>query len=563
MALSADENAALIAKLGWFDNPPSGARPPAVAAPFTPPPDPLAAGMAKVAGEAPPPPLPPAPSPPPLPANAHVPGNYATALAPDQTVHVSGPVAAPPQGAPPSGGYQFPMAPGGGGTASGSTSTTVQKGVPISDETRGLIRTGENHQQQGLAEEGVGQERLSQAKAEGARRESEVLGDQAKATRELNSESDSELGRKRQHIENMIADVNSQKVDPGRWWKNANTGTKISAALSMIAGGFAAGWNHSDKNAGAEMVNRLVADDIHAQEENMASARAGVQQQGQLYEMAKGGFHDRREQMAAAHVVGLAQVRKELDAKIEEASDPIEKGRLLQARGGLELKQGEAHLRLDEMGADKVSKTNHVAFASPGAGGTASRRKEFDALTEKLVVEKNLSVDAAHNLAAQMMQLPGAPGGNGSIPGGGKKDPEQERILANAQKSLTAIGRADISQITAGSTLGEWKANHVPGWLPTVDTAKANQLNREKYNNEVKIAVGGGYKAGTDATEPKRLELIEAFAHPFEVQPGDSPEVAQQRRSALQAFIKDNAGIDYSSLAASTPYSYLKPSGGQ
>jgi hypothetical protein len=565
--LTADENAALIQRLGWTD-PPAQAPPPAPApvAPYQAAPAPLDQALADANGGAARPQTPiVTPSRPGAPPNAHVPGDYSrTALAPEQTQAFTGPPPGAP--APQSQGYAFPESSGGGGAVSGGSSRTVQKGIKPSDETKAMLDASTVTALDANAQEQAGQRGLTAAKAEGSREQAKLYGEQANAERVLASESDEQLGRKRAHLDQMIADVQGDKVDPERFWHTRSTGQRIGIALAMIAGGFAGGWNGTGKNGAADMLDRAVQNDIHAQEENLANKRAGVQQQSQLYEMARGEFHDRAERMRAMHVTALAQVGKQIDARIAEASDPIEAARLKEARAGIFAKAGESRLRLDEMGADRVSTTTHSSF-SGGGGVSGPSRKEFDALTEKLVLEKNLSSDEAHVLAAKMLQLPGAPQGNGSAPSGHKGNPtdaEKAQGILNSDLKVIDRAKANIDKITAGTTAGSAWAK-APGWVPGATEAKINASERDKWNSQVKIIIGGAYKQGTDANEPKNLALIEEFAKPFEIKPGDNAETAAAKIDNLRQFAIDNAsakGATPQDGPSASNFSYLKPSGG-
>ena len=559
MPLTPDENAALIQRLGWTNPPPPPVAPPPQAAPPPMALSPLDQALVDANGGPRPPPVQRPPAPPS--ANAHVPGNYASALAPDQTVHVSGAAAA--GAAPPPQGFTFPESPAGegGGTTSGGSSRTVQKGTKISDETKALTNAGTATALDANTQEQQGQAAVSAAKVSGANQEAKLLGEQAQDNARLATETDEGLARKRAHLAQMVDDVNNEKVDPERFWHSRSTGQRIGIALSMIAGGFAGGWSGTGKNGAADMLDRAVQNDIHAQEETLANKRAGVQQQSQLYEMARGEFHDRQDRMKAMHVTALAQVGKQIDARIAEASDPIEKARLQSARAGIYQKAGEEHLRLDEVGSDKVSTTSHSTFTAAPKGAGGPSRKEFDALTEKLVLEKNLSVNEAHTLAAKMLQLPGAPAGDGKVPGGGKTNEAQGVLDAN----LAAINAAkkNVAQITAGGSFGAGAAHALPNWVPGVAEATKDASRRESYNNRARVSIAAAYKMGTDATEPKNAALLNKYAEPYEILPKDNEETALAKMDNLEQFLVDNGAAKGASgsVSGGSSYSYLKPTG--
>ena len=65
-------------------------------------------------------------------------------------------------------------------------------------------------------------------------------------------------------------------------------------------------------------------------------------------------------------------------------------------------------------------------------------------------------------------------------------------------------------------------------------------MDRESYNNQVRLAIGASYKGGTDAMEPKNLMLIKEYEEAYKIKPSDDEAVADHKRAALKQFIKQN-----------------------
>lgn len=174
------------------------------------------------------------------------------------------------------------------------------------------------------------------------------------------------------------------QVDPSRFWASRNTGQKILGAIGLALGGFAQGLT-GGRNPALDILQKAMDDDMGAQRDNLANARAqkrdALTGQQTLLGMARQRFSDEATAEAAAYAAGLGKVQAQITSMASRYGnkETMANADLLNAQ--LEQKRGEYELRAKQLISDNALKwANHsLQRAELGIQTAAAKGKEAGA----------------------------------------------------------------------------------------------------------------------------------------------------------------------------------------
>lgn len=202
----------------------------------------------------------------------------------------------------------------GGGT---STSKTVQ----------GLSDDGKKRVDEGLAALSATEKDQEQAQGAISKEEERAYADQAKL-----NEADAALiqGRVDQgaadelaHQQRMASETAKldtlqkqadTEIDPGRWWKNADTGTKILAGIGAALGGFANGYTQGRMgNPALDAITHAVELDVNAQLANRRGKQEAASAKKDLIGLISQQYETDQQRKNALMMLGLNKTAKQIE----------------------------------------------------------------------------------------------------------------------------------------------------------------------------------------------------------------------------------------------------------
>ncbi len=143
------------------------------------------------------------------------------------------------------------------------------------------------------------------------------------------AERANELAQRQADFDSSTKALSQQAVDPGRFWSNASVGTKIASLISVALGGFIAG-KRGGPNVGMDAVNRMVDNDIKAQEFAYNAARDTTNAKQTAFSLAMQKYQNIDAARAAARAaaldvaVGMANQKAALWKGTESGNHAIE-----------------------------------------------------------------------------------------------------------------------------------------------------------------------------------------------------------------------------------------------
>lgn len=129
--------------------------------------------------------------------------------------------------------------------------------------------------------------------------------------------------------------ISSNKIDPNRIWNNADTGSKIGMAISLIIGGMGSG-GRADNNAALNVMNNAISRDIDAQKANLGTQKS-------LLEANFQGQHNMMAAENATRINMLQAVKGQLDSAAAKGGGGIAQARADQAKAGIDQQLAQLH----------------------------------------------------------------------------------------------------------------------------------------------------------------------------------------------------------------------------
>ena len=323
-------------------------------------------------------------------------------------------------------------------------------------------------------------------------------------------------------------EATSKGIDPGRYYRNRDVGFWINVGIGSVASGMLAAMNGGSGNAFTDQMNKMVNDDIHAQEVGIQQGLRKAQNAETAYERMRMRGIDSVTAAFKQHDWTMQSIQDELKARLGKAQIPEEAKRLEEALQEVQIKRDQETVKYNEywnnIAHQKASAAAAMAAAQAKAAIAAQERERKWEMDKSQIVKNYAEAEKTGKEA--------------------KAPPptEAEKATTERDANLRAVSAAakDVDSITGGSGIGTaW--SHLPGVVPGVASATQAQQPRESYNRRVMMSVAAAYKLSTDATEPKNKELLEHFADPFIIKPGDNKETALLKMKTLEQLIGNSA----------------------
>jgi len=325
------------------------------------------------------------------------------------------------------------------------------------------------------------------------------------------------------------------QIDHGRFWASRSTGQKIAGALEVMLSGF---------TGGQSMIQKRIDDDIKAQEFAYMAGRDAVNAKQSAFSAAMQKYQNANAARLAARVASqdvvaaqlgqIAALNKgnETGNRALEALAQLSNDRMLMTQQAIKLMPAQSGGRywMDPQTGLIYNETEAKARRKQQLEWRqADRTKTFDygADVNKMYVKNELE--------------------NGSNGGMGKENAQKlaleetkGRIERDALLNAIGYGQDNVKAIVKGGVTDDAIA-HAPAWAPGATNAREMVSTRESYNNTARLAVAAAYKLSTDATEPKNRALLEEYAGPYVIGPGDNEASALHKMKLLRGLVERGA----------------------
>lgn len=324
------------------------------------------------------------------------------------------------------------------------------------------------------------------------------------------------------------------QIDHGRFWASRSTGQKIAGALEVMLSGF---------TGGQSMIQKRIDDDIKAQEFAYMAGRDAVNAKQSAFSAAMQKYQNANAARLAARVASQDVVAAQL-GQIAALNKGNETGnRALEA--------------LAQLSNDRMLMTQQAIKLMPAqSGGRYWQDKwgliynetEAKALRAKQVEYAQQERIEGGKVGGQLLLQRDKAALDGEQNGGLGKENAQKlaleetkgRIERDALLNAIGYGQDNVKAIVKGGVTDDAIAL-APAWAPGATKAREMVSTRESYNNTARLAVAAAYKLSTDATEPKNRALLEEYAGPYVIGPGDNEASALHKMKLLRGLVERGA----------------------
>jgi hypothetical protein len=305
----------------------------------------------------------------------------------------------------------------------------------------------------------------------------------------LRDSQTSALAEQRGHIESLMRDASSQEINPGKWWDDKSTASKVATGIGMMLRGWVFGT--TGRGDPAQWVNSQISNSVAAQQAKAAQSRNAVTDATNVYQMMRDKFGDDERAALASQLAQRQNIISGLEAQAASANLPnMQRLRAQQLAAQLTASQAQDRLAWDEKTADKVITSGQERFVPrqvAGGGPTdivklLKRAKEIKDLSDSLsgedietqtkrqALQKSWAETQAEIAKAQGAKVPKPPApavaerlasfdaalsnieqiqAIRSAHGGGTLSPSTTAVLQGLSTSArAAIAHADIGRVT-------------------------------------------------------------------------------------------------------------------
>lgn len=304
------------------------------------------------------------------------------------SMYAQAPAAPPPPVAP-------TLRPQGPPAANGLGAIQARQQAAVNQELAGLDASA--------AAKGAVSQTLGEGELAAAAEQRQHMANDDKA----DAEASAAIADRRKQLYAEVDALGSQRVDPARLYNNQTTGQKITGAIAIALGGFAAG--PRGVNATAQIIQKQIDNDVQAQIEDLATRKGALAAKGTLLQQEMAGGRDASDARHKATLALFDVAMREVDAHAKmlgtqaaAADAQLLKGKLLQdvaqsdrafwtQQKGLEL-QG-AHLSLAKQQFELEQQKNR--FTQGLQAGQFARELGKDVLEHTETSEKMAMARAA------------------------------------------------------------------------------------------------------------------------------------------------------------------------
>lgn len=155
-------------------------------------------------------------------------------------------------------------------------------------------------------------------------------------------------------LQNSIADLSKQKLDPNRIFKERGTAGTIIAGISLIFGGIAQGMN-GGTNTALDAMNAAIDRDIDAQKQDFQKAKDITSANATLFSHNMQMYNDERSAEAATRTMLWSTAQRQMEAMAAKYDPDLIGAGALKAKGALEQQVAKTHADFMKERQDKIS----------------------------------------------------------------------------------------------------------------------------------------------------------------------------------------------------------------
>lgn len=325
------------------------------------------------------------------------------------------------------------------------------------------------------------------------------------------------------------------QIDHGRFWASRSTGQKIAGALEVMLSGF---------TGGQSMIQKRIDDDIKAQEFAYMAGRDAVNAKQSAFSAAMQKYQNANAARLAARVASQDVVAAQL-GQIAALNKGNETGnRALEALAQL----SNDRMLMIQQGIKFMPAQSGGRYWQDPNTGLIYNETEAKALRAKQVEYGQQERIEGGKVGGQLLLQRDKAALDGEQNGGLGKENAQKlaleetkgRIERDALLNAIGYGQDNVKAIVKGGVTDDAIAL-APAWAPGATKAREMVSTRESYNNTARLAVAAAYKLSTDATEPKNRALLEEYAGPYVIGPGDNEASALHKMKLLRGLVERGA----------------------
>lgn len=290
-------------------------------------------------------------------------------------------------------------------------------------------------------------------------------------------------------IQQQIDDVRSKKIDPTRLMRDKGMG--VVAVVGGLLGGLYQGLTKSAKNPFLEDLDRMIDRDIAAQEKDLDTQKAGIQDRMNLLGQQRQTFRDAQTAKLQARNLYYESAKEQLAAQAAQYQGTLEGLRAQEGYVAVDRQQKEIELQL--------ARQRQQAAAQAAASGLAQLKQIRDLYRETF--DKMLAAgyspeqaNQAANAVGAQLYGGGAPQGAFRVTSGAGGDPvaavpKDQRGAASKEMEEYAKVESGLGAIS--SAFAAWRNTSVTN-PRQLDSARANLASA------VKKSAGPGMSSDQD-----------------------------------------------------------------
>ncbi len=309
-------------------------------------------------------------------------------------------------------------------------------------------------------------------------------------------------------------------VDPGRFFKNRDTGFWLSMMIGSVAGGYlSAVPGNGGKNAFMDSIRDMQDKDIKSQETAIDQGWKKVKGTETAYERMRANGVDKTTATLKQADLTLAAIQTDIKGRLMSSQIPEEKARLEGALQTLQIERDKYATTIQETWRATRESRGRAAATAAMAQHAAERQARLDA------DEHDLKQSQAYKNRAEADKTR-AEGGDKKLAAGGQAYDVHSNYLDGAQKEI--IGAPGDTTSKTG----------IIQHLPWGTEARQYGVKLDKYNTEADTIIGHWAK---DEEGKIPVEEYKRLTERFEITPQMTDAEKRERISGLKAYVDQRA----------------------
>lgn len=230
-----------------------------------------------------------------------------------------------------------------------------------------------------FSQEAAGIQQGAQAQAQGQAEMAKQQEAYQQQMRDFNYQSQQEQFNKKTELDNMMQEMQGEKIDPDRFWHDKSTGSKIGTALALVLGGIGSGLTRGPNQA-MQMIDKLMDRDLESQKANMNNKH-------NLYNLNLRRYNDQNMADQSTRLQMATALQSQIQATMARTNSALAKAQGQQMLGQLEMQKAQI---LQGWGVQAAK--NKVMGAATGEGGVPVTQEHPMLLNDKDYVNKRVVV---------------------------------------------------------------------------------------------------------------------------------------------------------------------------